>query len=240
MMLRAKCSDSSMLSLHTRLCPVGPHTQTRLVHPCSPCKHEHASQLSNESWWFFLQAWRYRRNYCCLGSEMLGRCWVPWCSLRWTGQFSFKPPEPVSPGCESTQTSCSCSSLLFCVSNKQTHLWAPAQTHVQTWGVKAQPSALKRGFCWGVQQSRLHLGTHQQGPADLMVLTGVSSLVVPVVEEAHMWTALMGLGHACNVSIPPQHLCCPPGVWQGLACCSQALGGYPTLPPRSHSSPSQW
>lgn len=64
-----------------------------------------------------------------------------------------------------------------------------------------------------------------------MVLAGVSSLVVSVVGAAPLWTALMGLGHACNISVPPQHLCCPPGLWQGLACCSQALGGYPTFPP---------
>ena len=64
-----------------------------------------------------------------------------------------------------------------------------------------------------------------------MVLSGVSSLVVPVVEGAHVWTALMGLGHAHNISVPPRRLCCPPGVWPGLACCSQVLGGYPTFPP---------
>lgn len=152
-MLRAKCSDSSTLPSHTRLCPAGPHTHTCPVHPCSPRKHEHASQPSNESRQFFLQAWRYRRNHCCFGSDTLGRCWVPWRSLRRTGSFSFKPPEPVGPGCESTRTSCSCSSLLFCVSNRPV-CGRQLRHTLQTWGMKAQPSAVKRGFCWGVQQNQ--------------------------------------------------------------------------------------
>lgn len=119
--------------------------------------------------------------------------------------------------------------LILCF--QQAHLWAPAQTRTNV-GREGSAQCSEKGVLLGSStETRIHVGTHQQGPADLMVLTGVSSLVVPVVEGAHTWTALMGLGHACNISIPPQHLCCPPGVWQGLACRSQALGGISHLPP---------
>lgn len=42
--------------------------------------------------------------------------------------------------------------LILCF--QQAYLWVPAQTHEQMWGMKAQPSAVKRGFCWGVQHSQ--------------------------------------------------------------------------------------
>jgi len=42
--------------------------------------------------------------------------------------------------------------LILCF--QQACLWMPAESHVQLQGVKAQPSAVKRGFCWGVQQSQ--------------------------------------------------------------------------------------
>lgn len=93
-----------------------------------------------------------KNNQCCSGSEMLGRCWVPWCSLRWLGQFSLKNPEPVGTGCNSPWTSCSCSSLSSPVSNRPVgghHL-----RHAHTQGVRVQPSAVKAGFCQGGQQSQ--------------------------------------------------------------------------------------